>query len=267
MAPAVELTHLNYAYGPVTVINDLSFSVAQGRLTIIIGPNGSGKTTLLKLMAGLAPAARGAVTLLGRDITAYPRRELARTLAIVPQLVSEDFPFSVKDVVLMGRAPHTGILGIEGGADTDIAREAMAAAGVAQLADRRIGELSGGERQRVFIARALCQQPKILLLDEPTAALDLAHQVRIMDIMAELAETNGLTVVMVSHDINLAAMYADEMVLLSRGKVMAAGDPETVLKKDILQETYSCRIHIDRHPLTATPRISPVPGKRLPWRE
>ncbi len=263
MAPAVELTHLSYAYGPATVISDVSIDIPRGRFTIVIGPNGSGKTTLLKLIAGLEPAARGAIAIMGRDLTAYPRRELARILAIVPQLVAEDFPFSVEDVVLMGRAPHTGILGIEGRADIGTAREAMAVTGVVRLADRRIGELSGGERQRVFIARALCQQPRILLLDEPTAALDLAHQVRIMDIMADLVEAIGLTVIMVSHDINLAAMYADEMLLLSGGKVVAAGDPEAVLKKDILEETYSCRIHIDRHPLTATPRISPVPGKRL----
>jgi iron complex transport system ATP-binding protein len=264
MAPAVELNHLSYAYGSAPVIRDVSINIPQGRFTIIIGPNGSGKTTLLKLIAGLEPAARGTIALMGRDLASYPRRVLARTLAIVPQLASEDFPFSVKDVVLMGRAPHTGILGFEGRADIDTALEAMAVTGVAKMAGRRIGELSGGERQRVFIARALCQQPKILLLDEPTAALDLTHQVRIMDIMADLAETTGLTVIMVSHDINLAAMYAEEMLLLSRGKIVAAGDPEAVLKKEILQETYSCRIHVDRHPLTATLRISPVPGQRLP---
>ena len=164
-------------------MKDVSFQVSVGEFFIIIGPNGSGKTTLLKTLAGIDSPQSGSVRVLDRLIDRYTRKELARTLSFVPQNMPIDFPFTVMQTVLMGRYPHLGVLGIEGRADIEQANQAIAFSGVTHLTERTVDRLSGGERQRVFIARALCQQPRLLLLDEPTAALDLAHQVRVMDLM------------------------------------------------------------------------------------
>ncbi|HSM75136.1 MAG TPA: ABC transporter ATP-binding protein, partial [Desulfobacterales bacterium] len=208
MTPALIARNLRHAYGTQTVLRDLSFEVRKGEFFIIIGPNGSGKTTLLKILAGIDRSFQGSVALLQRPLKSYTRRELARRLALVPQLAAETFPFSVQEVLLMGRAPHMGLLGLESQKDRRIAEQAMRFTGVSHLGRRRLDQLSGGERQRVYLARAVCQEPAVILLDEPTAALDLAHQIRVMDLMARLREERGVTIVMVSHDINLAAMYA-----------------------------------------------------------
>ena len=184
-------------------------------------------------------------------------------MAYVPQSVPVTFAFTVLQVVMMGRAPHLGMLGFEGEQDLTLAREAMQLAGVAHLADRRLDQLSGGERQRVFIARAICQQPEIMLLDEPTAALDLAHQVRVMDLMARLKTEQGMTVVMVSHDLNLAAMYADRLLLLDRGRLAGIGPPAEVLRFDLLERVYGCTLLVDKSPLGDYPSVHLVPGRYL----
>ncbi|MGD9189423.1 MAG: ABC transporter ATP-binding protein, partial [Desulfobacteraceae bacterium] len=176
MSDAITVSHLSHAYNGPPVLDDVSFGIDQGQFFIIIGPNGSGKSTLLKLLAGLLPLQSGAIDLLGKPIGDYTTRHLAQRISYVPQNVAVEFPFSVTQVVLMGRAPHLGVLGFEGPRDIELAQKAMETTDVAHLARRRMDQLSGGERQRVFIARAICQQPEIVLLDEPTAALDLAHQ-------------------------------------------------------------------------------------------
>ncbi|MCP4687596.1 MAG: ABC transporter ATP-binding protein, partial [Desulfobacterales bacterium] len=181
MKTAVEIKNASFDYGENRVLKEISFSVGEGDFFIIIGPNGSGKTTLMKLMAGVAALKEGSLRILERPVHGYSRKALARTLALVPQTIPEEFPFTVSELVLMGRAPHQGILGLESAKDMEIAVQAMTFTGVAHLATRKMTQLSGGERQRVFIARAICQEPKIILLDEPTASLDLAHQVRVMD--------------------------------------------------------------------------------------
>jgi iron complex transport system ATP-binding protein len=261
--PAIAVQNLTHDFDGQPVLQDVAFEVEAGRFFIIIGPNGSGKTTLLKLLVGLLPLTRGKIDLLSHDITRYSARSLARQIAYVPQSAPVEFPFSVTQIVLMGRAPHLGLLGFEGEEDIEIARNAMAITGVDHLARRRLDQLSGGEQQRVFIARAICQQPKILLLDEPTAALDLSHQVRLMDLMERLKNEQGVTVVMVSHDLNMAAMYADRLLLLSKGKVARLGTPEQVIDFAVLEKVYGCTLLVDESPLGNYPRVHLVPKRYL----
>ena len=263
MTNAVDARSIGHAFNTREVLRDLTFRVPEGAFFIIIGPNGSGKTTLLKLITGLIAVQRGAMAVLSRPIGDYSARELARRMAYVPQSAPVTFGFSVLQVVLMGRAPHLGVLGFESEEDHDIAREAMRLAGVDHLAGRRLDQLSGGEQQRVFIARAICQRPALLLLDEPTAALDLAYQVRTMDLMARLKSEQGVTVVMVSHDLNLAAMYADRILLLDRGRVAGSGPPKEVLRFDLLEKVYGCPLLVDKSPLGDYPSVHLVPGRQL----
>jgi iron complex transport system ATP-binding protein len=258
---AVQIKNISHAYRDQPVLNHLDVHVRDGEFFIIIGPNGSGKTTLLKTLCGIEKLQKGKIDIFGRSIKRYTRTELAKVLSFVPQTVPEDFPFSVLQTVLMGRFPHLGTLGIETRQDVEIARKAIDFCGIAPLASRKMSELSGGERQRVFIARALCQEPRLLILDEPTASLDLSHQVRIMDLMEQLKEEKGLTVVMVSHDVNLAAMYADRLLLMESGKAAGVGPPREVLTFETLEKVYRCTVLVDQSPLGATPRITLVPRK------
>jgi iron complex transport system ATP-binding protein len=264
MNTAISVEGLTHAYDRQTIIDNLSFSVESGRFFILIGPNGSGKTTLLKLLAGLLPLQSGTINVHDRSIKAYSPRALARRVAYVPQSLSVDFPFRVLQVVLMGRAPHLGLLGFESQKDLDLAHQAMAYTDVAHLADRRLDQISGGEQQRVFIARAVCQQPDIILMDEPTAALDMAHQIRVMDLMERLKNDQRRTVVMVSHDLNLAAMYADRVLLLDKGIKACLGSPQEVLDFKQLEAVYGCTLVVDQSPLGDYPRVHLVPGRYLP---
>ena len=233
--------------------------IEEGEFFVIIGPNGAGKTTLLKSITGLHHLTAGEILLRQRSVTKYSRKELARSLAMVPQHINAEFPFTVAETVIMGRYPHLGLLAVEGKHDLEIAEQAMAFTEVLHLADRRLGQLSGGERQRVIIARAICQQSKVLLLDEPTASLDPAHQLRIMDLMERLRQQEQITIIMVSHDLNLASAYADRLLLLNEGRVTALGTPNEVLSGDTLEQSYGCRLHVDEHPLLGTPRVSLLP--------
>jgi len=259
MTQAIDVQNLSYAYETAAVLRSVSFRVPAGDYFVIIGPNGSGKTTLLKLAAGLIRVQTGRLEVSGQPVQRFRRRELARTVALVPQAGAFEFPFRVAEFVLMGRSPHQGILGLESHRDLSIARQAMAFTGVEHLADRRMDRLSGGERQRVVIARAVCQQPRVILLDEPTAFLDLAHQVQIMDLMERLRRENGVTVVMVSHDVNLASMYGSSLLLLAGGEVLAVGKPEDVIDADLLDRAYGCRLLVDRSPATGARRVTPLP--------
>ena len=173
---AINVKNLNYYYGNIPALKDLSFSVNKSDFFIIIGPNGSGKTTLMKIMAGILKPKTGRLKILNRTLKNYTRKALAQTMAFVPQMMPMDFPFSVIEVVLMGRSPYLGMLGVEQEGDLKIAEQALTFTGVEHLAHRKLDQLSGGEQQRVSIARAICQEPEIILLDEPTASLDLAHQ-------------------------------------------------------------------------------------------
>lgn len=259
---AVVVRDLAYRYNGRPVLKTLGFSVERGDFFIVIGPNGSGKTTLMRLLAGVLRAETGEIFVLDRSIRAYGRRALARQLAYVPQLPPEQPPFTVREMVLMGRSPYLGMLGVEGEADIEIAEGAMGFTRVDHLADRRLSQISGGEQQRALIARAVCQEPDILLLDEPTAFLDLAHQIQVMDLLERLKTERGVTVVMVSHDLNLAAMYGDRLLMMKDGRAVGAGPPGDVLTYDRLEDAYGCVLLVDQNPLGDFPRVTPVP-KRL----
>jgi iron complex transport system ATP-binding protein len=261
MKASINVKNLSHSFGEALVLKNISFQVPQGDFFIIIGPNGSGKTTLMKVISGILKPQNGELKILNRPIDQYHRKALAKTIAFVPQMTFADFPFTVTEIVLMGRSPYLGILGLEQENDLEVANQAIAFTGLENLAHRKLDQLSGGEQQRVFIARAICQEPDIILLDEPTASLDLAYQVRIMDLMEKLKTEKGITVVMVSHDVNLAAMYADHLMLLHKGQVVCQGLPDEVLTYKTLEETYGCTLLVDESPLGNFPRVTLVPRK------
>jgi len=263
MKSAVRLQQVWVGYGQEAVLRDLSLEVPEGAFFIIIGPNSAGKTTLAKTLAGQLRPDRGKVEILGRPVGAYSRQALARRVAVVPQYTPVDIPFTVLEVVLMGRSPHLSLAGLETRRDLELAADAMAATQVSHLAKRRLNQLSGGEVQRVIIARAICQQPQIIILDEPTASLDLAHQVHVMDLLEHLQKSRGFTVIMISHDLNLAAMYADTLLLLAQGQVVAQGEPAQVLTYDRLEQTYGCVLLVGENPLMRRPQVTLVPGRML----
>ncbi|RLB65878.1 MAG: heme ABC transporter ATP-binding protein [Deltaproteobacteria bacterium] len=257
----IDIQGISLQYDSLPVIKRVSVQVEQGEFFVIIGPNGAGKTSLLKALSGLHPLAEGDIQIRQRSIGDYSRKELARTLALVPQQINADFPFTVAETVLMGRYPHLGLLAVEGKKDLQLAEQAMEFTEINHLAGRRLGQLSGGERQRVIIARAICQQSKILLLDEPTASLDPAHQLRIMDLMERLRHREQITIVMVSHDLNLASSYADRLLLLKDGEVEKIGTPWQVLTREQLSQSYGCTLLVDENPQLGTPRVSLVSEK------
>lgn len=263
MTEALIVRDLHVSYNRNSVIRDLTFSVRSGEFFIIAGPNGSGKSTLLKTLAGLLRPNRGSILLYGRPLSSYGRRRLSHTVAHMPQTVSLDFPFTVAEVVLMGRSPYLGLFQLEGRLDLQKAYEAMERTHVTHLAKRPIDQLSGGERQRVFLAQALCQEPQLFLLDEPTAALDLAHQVHLMDLLEDLRGDKDITIIMVSHDINLAAMYGDTVLLLKDGRSVGQGPPTEVLTFDVLEAVYGCVVLVDESPVGKFSRITPVPRRYL----
>jgi iron complex transport system ATP-binding protein len=244
-----------------TILDDLEFKVHQNDFLVIIGPNGAGKTTLLRTICGLAKKVSGEVMILEKPIERYSRKTLAATVALVAQQVNLEFAFTVEETVLMGRAPHLALLKHETTHDYEIARQAMVFTQVDHLARRRLSQLSGGERQRVMIAQAICQQPRIMLLDEPTAALDPAHQLHVMQLMQRLRQDEGVTVLMVSHDLNLAAMFGNRILLVKDGRGILSGSPEEIMTPENLQQAYGCTMHVDTHPLAGTPRVSLVPGQ------
>lgn len=263
MTASFDINQLTVAYYENQVLNQVTFQVKPGEFFIIIGPNGSGKSTLLRSMAGLVRPASGTVLLDGQPIQNYRRKSLARKIALVPQNMEVDFPFTCGQVVMMGRSPHQGLLGVERETDNQIVKAALDYSELTHLSDRKMSQLSGGERQRVFIAKAICQEPEAMFLDEPTAALDLAHQTRTMDMMARLKDEKKMTIVMVSHDINLAALYADTIMLLKNGEVLKMGPPDDVLTYSTLEKAYDCAILVDQNPLKPTPRITLVPESYL----
>jgi len=269
---AVAFEGVMFRYGgdgaAAWTLDHVSLAVARGEFIGIIGPNGSGKSTLLKLIAKLLQPRSGRITIEGDPLEALTHEAAARRIAMVPQESVLVFPYTVAEIVLMGRYPHQRherlrpltSLGWESEEDRRVAAWAMRQTDVFQLAERPINELSGGERQRTMIARALAQEPEILLLDEPTAYLDLSHQVEIARILRRLNEEHGLTVIMVSHDLNLAAQYCDRIMLIDAGRLIRLGRPEEVIAPELLHDVYRCRVIVDRHPISGRPRVT-LPGR------
>ncbi len=258
---ALNVEGVSLSYSGKNVLDQVSFSVDEGEFFMILGPNGAGKSSLLKLITGIERLHGGEIDIFGRPKKEYSARELAKVVAIVSQHAPVDFPFSVAETVLMGRAPHLGLLEYEGSHDFTLAEESMSFTEVGQFADRRLDQLSGGERQRVMIARAICQEPKIMLLDEPTTALDPAHQLKIMDLMEKFRRDKNTTIVMVSHDLNLAAMYADRLLLLRDGQTVVTGTPPEVFTREHLARSYECELLIDKNPIGQVPRVMLCPEK------
>ncbi|MFQ5330428.1 MAG: ABC transporter ATP-binding protein [Thermodesulfobacteriota bacterium] len=242
-SPLLRLEGITFSYGRGAVLQGVNLSVGEGEFIGIIGPNGSGKTTLLKVMARILVPASGVVRLGGQPIADMGRRELSQKVAFVPQEETTPFSFTAMEMVLMGRSPYLRGLQMEGAEDIAAAESAMTLTDCWRFRERDIHTLSGGERRRVYLARALAQEPDIILMDEPTTHLDIHHQVEIMERVEEL-NRGGLTVVMVSHDINLAARFCATLVALREGDVIRHGRPEKVINGDLLEELYGCRLRV-----------------------
>ena len=265
--PTIAVEEVSFRYGGARpgrpwTIEQVSFDVARGEVLGIVGPNGSGKSSLLKLLAGLLRAGSGRIRLLGQASSDLSPIDLARMLAVVLQEQTQVFPFTVAETVLMGRFPHrqAGWWSFGSEADTagDLAcaQRAMVETDVLSLADRPVSELSGGELQRVMIARALAQEPAILLLDEPTTFLDINHQLDICSLISRLRDERQLTVVLVSHDLNIASQYCDRVLMLKAGRLSHIGSPAETIKPDVLQTVYGCEVVVDAHPKTGKPRVT-----------
>ncbi|MGW6732421.1 ABC transporter ATP-binding protein [Streptomyces sp. NPDC055013] len=254
---------MSAGYGDAYVIEELSLSVETGRITTLVGPNACGKSTLLKSMARLLPIAAGSVLLDGAEIHSLRTRDVARRLGILPQSPVAPESITVGDLVWRGRHPHRRFGQRRTAADELVIAEALTATGTADLIDRPVDELSGGQRQRVWIALALAQNTPTLLLDEPTTYLDIAHQIEVMDLLADLNESTGKTIVLVSHDLNQAALYAHTIVALRDGRIVRQGSPEDVLDERTVAEVFGLDCVVVPHPRTDRPQIFPLGRRHL----
>ena len=254
---ALTISGITAGYGSSAVLHDLSFELGAGEMLAIVGPNGAGKSTLLKVAGGSLRPWHGSVELLGLPLASYHRRELARIVATVAQENQVAFRFTVLEIVLMGRAPHLGSFHLESNQDLAAAHAAMERFELLDLTHRPINELSGGERKRVFLARALAQEPRVMLLDEPTAFLDLRHVAEILVQFRKLCTERGLAVAATMHDLNAAASHADRVMLLNNGAMVACGPPDEVLTAANLEQIYQVKVHIGRNPVTGTLAIFP----------
>jgi iron complex transport system ATP-binding protein len=242
-----------FSYNHKPILDGIDLDLRPGEMVGLIGPNGAGKSTLVKLLSRALNPQRGRVWLDGHALNAFKQDEVARRIAVVPQVFEMPVGFTAFEIVLMGRTPHLGMLKSESARDLEIARAAMQATGTAHLAERAINHLSGGERQRVVIARALAQEPEILLLDEPTAHLDVAHQIEVMEIARRLKRERALAILGVFHDVNLAAQYCDRIVMLKDGRVFAIGSPNAVITRDALRAVYGVEMYVFPHPHNQLP--------------
>jgi iron-siderophore transport system ATP-binding protein len=248
-------------YGGEPVVSGLSTEVPDGQVTVIVGANACGKSTLLRGMARLLKPSAGTVLLDGRAIATLPSRQVARTLGLLPQNPVTPEGVGVVDLVGRGRHPHQGAFRRWSREDEDAVARALELTDTLELADRLVDELSGGQRQRVWIAMALAQQTDLLLLDEPTTYLDVAHQVEVLDLLHDLNQARGTTIVMVLHDLNLAARYADHLVAMREGRIVAAGPPREVITEDSVREVFGMECRVIDDPVTATPMVIPL-GRR-----
>jgi iron complex transport system ATP-binding protein len=251
----LSLDSVTIQYGSRVVLYDITLEVRSGEVLALIGPNGVGKSTLIRAASGGLKPARGRVSIDGQDLLRLSIELRARKVAVVPQAVRLPEAFTAFDTVLMGRTAYVGWLGRESESDRSIALQAMDRTSTTDLAARRIGELSGGEQQRILIARALAQSASILLMDEPTAHLDLKHQAGILNLVCGLAHDEGLAVMIALHDLNLAAQYADRVALLSNSRLVALGKPEEVLTTECLSPVYGLRISVYPHPANGSPLV------------
>ena len=258
----LHAAEIGFAYDTTRpVLSGVTLEVPAGAVVGVLGPNGSGKTTLLRLLSGTRRPTSGVIRFDDRPLADYTRRALARRVAVVPQETQLAFDYSVMEMVLMGRHPHLGVFEVEGPADVAVARDALAATGAAHLEDRDFATLSGGEKQRVVIAAALAQATDVLLLDEPTSSLDLGAQLEIAQLLAELNRTRGVTIVVSTHDLHLAAGICRDLVLLREGRIVADGPIADVLTSAHLRALYGVEADVHIHP--GTGHLTVVPVRRL----
>jgi len=253
----IQAKDIAFSYSDQPLFDGLGVAVGKGEFVGLVGPNGSGKTTFLNILSRVLRPSRGSILIDGSDIESFSARALARKIAVVPQETGIIFPFSVSEVVLMGRAPHLQSI-LESEEDFEIAMEAMKMTGVDHLASRAVTNLSGGEKQGVFIARALAQRPSILLLDEPTAFLDIKHQVDIYDILTRLNRERGMTILAVSHDLNLAAHYCERVLVFKEGSLMFDGLPQEAITTDTIRDVYGTDVVVRMNDQTGRPFVLPI---------
>src|SRR5512145_898898 len=260
----LKIENLSVDYGSRRILHGVSLNVQSGELLALIGPNGAGKSTLIRAVSGVIPIAEGEIRTNGDDFASLTALQRARYVATVPQAVAMPPAYTVWETVLFGRTPHLGFLGQLSGKDEEIARQSLARVSALPLADRRVGELSGGEQQRILLARALCQSTPILLLDEPTAHLDLQYQVSLLELVNELAHKDNLAVLVALHDLNLAAHYADRIALMVAGSIKAMGKPKDVLQSELIEEAYCLPVKVVQHPFLDIPLILPNKNDQTP---
>jgi iron complex transport system ATP-binding protein len=252
----IEADSISFRYHEDWVLKEISFRVERGEFVGVIGPNGSGKTTLLKILYRLLSPQKGEIFFERIPMKKMDRTDIAKKIAVVAQETQILFPFSVLETVLMGRSPYIGHFMFESEKDLEISKRAMGWTNILPFSERSIDELSGGERKRVFIARALSQEPEVILLDEPTANLDIHHQMDFLNLILTLNRERGLTIVMASHDMNLASEFCDRLILLQEGRIYKMGTPEEVITKEHIESVYGCEVWIDQNPISGMPRIS-----------
>ena len=261
--PAISAQGLFFKIEAETLLDSVNLRADRGQLVGIIGPNGAGKSTFLRAISGILRYQAGTVYMEGRELNSISTKDIAAGLAIVPQIAPYTQGFTSLEPVLMGRYPHLGRFQVEGKADDRIAKDAMRLTETEQFAERTLDTLSGGERQRVFVSRALAQQPRILLLDEPISNLDVLHQLKVLDVVRDLVD-DGLTAIAAIHDLQMAARYCDRLVLLQNGRVLAEGTPEVVLSPEMIESAFAVKSAVYRDPVTGSLAISligPADGK------
>jgi iron complex transport system ATP-binding protein len=260
--PILSAKGVRFRYREREVLAGVDLDVREGEVAILLGPNGVGKSTLLKIFSGLLSPGSGEVTLIGRPPAAYGRLEMARLLSVVGQDPPVDFPMSVEEYVGLGRFPHQGFFGGMTGEDREQLERALDMSELLDLRVRGLGEISAGERQRAAVARAVCQGAKVMLLDEPTAFLDIYHRVAFYEIVSRLKKECGISALVATHDLSLCAEYGERIHLLSAGKVMASGRPEVVLTPENVRQAYGVEVTCDRNPATGAVRVTPVKTER-----
>ena len=260
MGALLKIDNLSAGYYKEDVIKGVCLEINQGDFMGIIGPNGSGKTTLLRLATRVLYPRKGKIYLRDKDIFQMDLKEFCRRVAFVSQDISTNFSFTVMEIVLMGRIPHLKRLQFETKRDIEIAENALSLTDTLSLKDKLVDELSAGERQRVIIARALTQEPELLLLDEPTSHLDIGHQIQILDLLKKLNRSNELTIAMILHDLNLASNYSNRIALLDKGSIFKEGRPEEVLNYENIEAVYKTIVLVNENPVTHKPNVVLVPG-------
>ncbi|MGD9817700.1 MAG: ABC transporter ATP-binding protein [Desulfomonilaceae bacterium] len=253
----IECRSVNVTLNGSHILRDVDLVIRSGEFVGLIGPNGAGKSTLARIVAGISQPNSGTVMLNGQKLALMSRQEIAKTLAVVAQEENLEFGFSVLDYVTLGRAPYHGGLFFENYLDRDVVQSALLRTETGHLAERQIESLSGGEKQRVRIARALAQQPDILILDEPTNHLDLYSQMGLIELLKEI-NSQGITILMISHDINFMCLSCPHLKLMSQGRIISEGPSENVIKESSLARAFKVKVHVDKNPVTQTPRITPI---------